>query len=231
MGPPVLSIPSLEIQRGERIFIYGPSGSGKTTLLGLLAGVLPPQQGKIEVLGQDLARLSPSQRDTFRGNHLGYIFQMFNLIPYLTVQDNILLSTDLNRERRTRITMKDRREAVLALASSLGIEGFLDRAVTQLSVGQQQRVAERDQLVGLLRRHDPRDPGGAEYVAFLGVAGEGEPQRFGAHDDAALRDGDALRRGLGRNIDHIRLAGGREVREGWFSQLGQSMRMLAMRRR
>lgn len=147
-GPVVLNIPELEVQRGERVFLYGPSGSGKTTLLGLLAGVLPPQQGKIEVLGRNLGDLSSSERDALRGNHLGYIFQMFNLIPYLSVRDNILLSADLNKERRARLGAVDRHEAVAALAASLGIDGLLDREITQLSVGQQQRVAAARALLG-----------------------------------------------------------------------------------
>jgi putative ABC transport system ATP-binding protein len=144
----VLDIPRLEIARGEKVFVYGPSGSGKTTLLGLLAGVLPPQEGSIQVLGRKLGEMGSSARDAFRGSHLGYIFQMFNLIPYLSVRDNILLSSDLNRERRMRLEGKGGNKSVLALAKSLGIDGLLDRPVTRLSVGQQQRVAAARALLG-----------------------------------------------------------------------------------
>jgi len=147
-GPPVLDIPELEVKRGERVFVYGPSGSGKTTLLGLLAGVLPSQGGRICVLGQDLGKLSPSDRDSFRGSHLGYIFQMFNLIPYLSVRDNILLSSDLNRSRRDRIQGFSRENSAKEIARSLGIDAFLERKVTDLSVGQQQRVAVARALLG-----------------------------------------------------------------------------------
>jgi putative ABC transport system ATP-binding protein len=145
-GPLVLHIPKLEVARGERVFLFGPSGSGKTTLLGLLAGVLPPQEGTIRVLGQNLSALSPSDRDSFRGNHLGYIFQMFNLLPYLSVKDNIRLSVDLSPKRRARLPACEK--ALTALAASLGIEGLLDRSVTELSVGQQQRVAVARALLG-----------------------------------------------------------------------------------
>lgn len=145
---PVLNIRSLKIYSGEKIFIYGPSGSGKTTLLGLLAGVIPPQEGSIKVLGQDLGRMSAANRDSFRGNHLGYIFQMFNLIPYLSVQDNILLAADLNQKRKAKLTSNNREQAVLSLATDLGIETLLKRNVTALSVGQQQRVAAARALVG-----------------------------------------------------------------------------------
>jgi putative ABC transport system ATP-binding protein len=102
-GPAILKINDLQIKRGEKIFIFGPSGSGKTTLLGLLAGVLGAKKGSIKILGHDLAQMTASQRDGFRGNHIGYIFQMFNLIPYLSVRDNIKLSCALNHKRLDRL--------------------------------------------------------------------------------------------------------------------------------
>jgi putative ABC transport system ATP-binding protein len=146
-GKPVLKIERLKINRGERIFIYGPSGSGKTTLLGLLAGVLPPQKGSIEILGEKLEKMSGSARDHFRGNHLGYIFQMFNLIPYLSVEENIRLSAELNPLRAKKVKGHESSSA-LAIAKALGIEDFLNRKVTELSVGQQQRVAAARALYG-----------------------------------------------------------------------------------
>ncbi|MDE2875826.1 MAG: ATP-binding cassette domain-containing protein, partial [Gemmatimonadota bacterium] len=84
-GPWVLDIPQLTLERGERAFLFGPSGSGKTTLLGVLAGVLKPDEGDVNVLGRNLASLSGARRDAFRAEHIGYVFQMFNLIPYLSV--------------------------------------------------------------------------------------------------------------------------------------------------
>ncbi|MGH7466327.1 MAG: ATP-binding cassette domain-containing protein, partial [Longimicrobiales bacterium] len=102
-GPTVLRVPGLRIERGEKLFIFGPSGSGKTTLLGLLAGVLRADAGVVRVLGTDLATLSDRRRDALRAAHIGYIFQMFNLIPYLSVQENIVLPCRLSRERRHRL--------------------------------------------------------------------------------------------------------------------------------
>ncbi|MDE2729463.1 MAG: ATP-binding cassette domain-containing protein, partial [Gemmatimonadota bacterium] len=80
-GPWVLDIPELTLERGTRAFLFGPSGSGKTTLLGVLAGVLEANEGEVTVLDEDLASLSGPQRDAFRAEHIGYVFQMFNLIP------------------------------------------------------------------------------------------------------------------------------------------------------
>src|SRR5919109_1558731 len=99
----IVRIPSLVIERHERIFLYGPSGSGKTTLLGLSAGVLGATEGSVRVLGRNLSTLSARQCDAFRGAHVGYIFQLFNLITYLNVEDNILLPCRLHRERRARL--------------------------------------------------------------------------------------------------------------------------------
>jgi len=134
-GPEILDIPELTIGRGERVFLFGPSGSGKTTLLGLLAGVLAGYTGTVEVLGQDMAKLRGSARDAFRGAHIGYIFQQFNLIPYLTVEENITLPGRLHPARGKQAG------DVQAVAQRLGIAPLLRRGVTQLSVGQQQRVA------------------------------------------------------------------------------------------
>ena len=84
-GPAVLEIDELRIAGGESVFLHGPSGSGKSTLLSLISGILQPKSGVVQVLGQDLTRLSPSACDTLRGSRMGYIFQGFNLIPYLSV--------------------------------------------------------------------------------------------------------------------------------------------------
>ena len=102
-GPDILHTPSLLIEGRERVFLYGPSDSGKTTLLGLLAGVLGATEGSVRVLGRDLSTLSARQCDAFRGARVGYIFQLFNLITYLNVEDNILLPCRLHRERRARL--------------------------------------------------------------------------------------------------------------------------------
>jgi putative ABC transport system ATP-binding protein len=147
-GPEVLRIPTLEIGAKERVFLFGPSGSGKTTLLGILAGVLAGYTGTVEVLGRDVAKMSGSQRDAFRGSHLGYIFQLFNLIPYLSVMENITLPCRLSKERRARLKGESLEQAAQEAAERLGIGALLHKPVTNLSVGQQQRVAAARSLIG-----------------------------------------------------------------------------------
>ena len=147
-GQEILDIPNFTMQKGERVFLFGPSGSGKTTLLGVLAGVLTAKSGSVRVLGTDLTRISGPRRDAFRGTHLGYIFQLFNLIPYLTVLENITLPCRLHAERRQRLGKESLDEAALHLAERLGIAHLLHNHVTRLSVGQQQRVAAARALLG-----------------------------------------------------------------------------------
>ena len=89
--PPLLDIAGFDLARGEKLFLRGPSGSGKSTLLGLVAGVLEPQSGTIEVLGENMTGLAGSKRDRLRADRMGVIFQMFNLVPYLSVVQNVML--------------------------------------------------------------------------------------------------------------------------------------------
>jgi putative ABC transport system ATP-binding protein len=147
-GRPVLSIERLDVRRGERLFVYGPSGSGKTTLLGLLAGVLRADRGLVDVLGQDLTRMSGPRRDAFRAEHIGYIFQMFNLIPYLSVTENITLPCRVSAPRRARLRDGSPDAEAARLMEHLGIAALADQRVTELSVGQQQRVAAARALIG-----------------------------------------------------------------------------------
>lgn len=147
-GAPVLDIPALHIARGERVFLHGPSGSGKTTLLGLIAGVLTPTAGKLQVLGSELGSMGSAERDRFRAAHVGYVFQMFNLIPYLSVRDNITLPVRLSAARRARLNGADANGEAQRLAAGLEIEPLLSQPVTALSVGQQQRVAVARALIG-----------------------------------------------------------------------------------
>ena len=143
-GPRVLNIPTLEVVAKEKVFLFGPSGSGKTTLLGVLGGYT----GEVEVLGRDVAKMSGSQRDAFRGSHLGYIFQLFNLIPYLSVLENITIPCRLSAERRARLNGLSLEQAAEQTAKRLGIGELLHKPVTNLSVGQQQRVAAARSLIG-----------------------------------------------------------------------------------
>ncbi len=148
----VLDIPELIINQGEKVFIRGPSGSGKTTLLGLLGGVLTAQSGDVTVLGSDLRRLSPSRRDHFRAEHIGFIFQMFNLIPYLSVIENVTLPLGFARKRFEAVLcsgVEPEQEAVRLLQHlELTEPQLLQRTVTELSIGQQQRVAAARALIG-----------------------------------------------------------------------------------
>ncbi len=145
---PVLDVPSFTVPRGRRVFLHGPSGSGKTTLLGVLSGILEASSGEVNILGRDYKSLKGQARDAFRGSHVGYVFQMFNLIPYLDVMENILLPLRVSPERRARIGAKSLEDAATGLASRLGIQPLLRRPVTELSVGQQQRVAAARALAG-----------------------------------------------------------------------------------
>ena len=144
-----LAIERFEVAPGERLLLSGPSGSGKSTLLGLLCGVVVPDRGRVEVLGTDLAALSGAARDRFRAAHLGVIFQMFNLLPYLSVLDNVLLPLSFAAERRARVGGAAATEARRLLAR-LGLEsnGIARQQAARLSVGQQQRVAAARALIG-----------------------------------------------------------------------------------
>lgn len=148
--PPVIDIERFYVERGERVFLRGPSGSGKSTLLGLVGGVLTPSRGRIHLLGTDLTALSAAGRDRFRGDHLGFIFQMFNLIPYLGVLENVLLPAQFSSARALRIPGGDLAAEGCRLLAALGLGGddYLSRPVTELSIGQQQRVAAARALLG-----------------------------------------------------------------------------------
>ncbi len=144
----ILSIPVLSVAKGETLFVYGPSGSGKTTLLGLLAGVLKATGGEVRIRGEDLTQMSGSRRDAFRAAHIGYIFQMFNLIPYLDVLENIMLPCRISGQRKQRLGELSLKEAAVSMAESLGLQGVQREKVVNLSVGQQQRVAAGRALIG-----------------------------------------------------------------------------------
>jgi putative ABC transport system ATP-binding protein len=147
----VLDIPSLQVQAGELVFIRGPSGSGKSTLLSLLAGVTTTADGTVRVMDQALERLRGVQRDHFRADHIGYIFQMFNLIPYLSVIDNVVLPCRFSSRRRDKAIARGGLESeARRLLGHLDMDhpDLVDRPVTTLSVGQQQRVAAARALMG-----------------------------------------------------------------------------------
>ncbi len=149
--PEILHIAELHIGRGEHIFIKGPSGSGKTTLLNLLGGILQPSSGQITLLDQPVSQFSGAKRDKFRADHIGVIFQMFNLVPYLSVVENVLLPCRFSKRRRKRAMHRGRLEQEARhLLARLGLQDEIlqRRQVTQLSQGQQQRVAAARALIG-----------------------------------------------------------------------------------
>lgn len=145
---PVLHVDELVVKAGKRVFLYGPSGSGKTTLLGLITGILQPQSGSCKVLGQEMTRLSMSARDQLRGSEIGYIFQSLNLIPYLTVQQNVALPCQIHARRRKNIVASSVHEEVVRLIQRLELDPHLDCGVKKLSAGQQQRVAIARAIIG-----------------------------------------------------------------------------------
>ena len=151
-GAPLLDIATCYISSGERVFIQGPSGSGKSTLLNLLTGLLLPDAGSVSIAGSDISSLSAVKRDCFRADHIGFIFQQFNLLPYLSLIDNVMLACRFSAIRTQRAvdhygSVKQSAEQLLI---ELGLEKQLRQGVTvaELSVGQQQRVAVARALIG-----------------------------------------------------------------------------------
>jgi putative ABC transport system ATP-binding protein len=151
-SPALIDIAALQIRRGERVLLRGPSGSGKSTLLSLIGGILQPGHGRLQVLGHELGALGGTARDRFRADHIGFIFQMFNLIPYLSVIENVCLPCGFSARRKQRAQRGGGSvgaEALRLLAHlDLADPALLRRPVTGLSVGQQQRVAAARALIG-----------------------------------------------------------------------------------
>lgn len=149
LDAPLIDISSLAIARGEKVFLRGASGSGKSTLLALIAGIQTPWSGSIHVAGEEMTGRSGGGRDRIRANRMGVIFQMFNLLPYLSVVGNVVLATEFSADRRKRIDRAPEAEA-LRLLARLGLDdpALLKRKVRDLSVGQQQRVAAARALIG-----------------------------------------------------------------------------------
>ena len=146
-----IGITDLNVQSDEHWLLEGPSGSGKSTLLQLLGGVLLTQQGEVQILGQSWAALSAAKRDLRRADHVGFIFQQFNLVPYLSALENTLLPCRFSQARRQAAEscggLKDEARRLLA-ALGLGAKDIQSRRAARLSVGQQQRVAAARALIG-----------------------------------------------------------------------------------
>lgn len=151
-GLDTLALGPLHLGAGQTVFLHGPSGCGKSTLLGLLAGVLTPREGRVFLLGQDWAALRAGQRDAFRADHVGVIFQQFNLLPYLSVLDNVTLPCRFSALRRQRCSQGPHagpEKLAQSWLQRMGIPAELwGRRANALSVGQQQRVAAARALIG-----------------------------------------------------------------------------------
>ena len=133
-----INIEHWSVEKGERVFIHGPSGCGKSTLLNLLSGILPVSNGSLSVLGKNLEKMSNRERDRFRANHIGYVFQQFNLIPYLDAINNIRLARYFCDKNK----YQDPGEEIEELLQSLNVaRSDWRKPSSRLSVGQQQRIA------------------------------------------------------------------------------------------
>ena len=133
---PVLAGINLEVKRGEFLALMGPSGSGKSTLLNLIGGIDRPTQGDVRVAGESLGTLKPSTLAAWRARHVGFIFQLYNLIPVLTAYRNVELPLLL-----TRLSAGERKKRVLLALQLVGLENRAGHVPRQLSGGEEQRVA------------------------------------------------------------------------------------------
>ena len=147
-APLILDIEKLSVPEAAKVFIKGASGSGKTTLLNLIAGVIRSETGSVKVGNANLSELSGAERDVFRADNIGFIFQMFNLIPYLSVLENVTVALMFSRRRREQLRGAAEDEARRIL-ERLGLnETLLGRNIKELSIGQQQRVAAARAIIG-----------------------------------------------------------------------------------
>lgn len=189
----VLDVRLLEIAAGSSTGLSGPSGSGKTTLLNIITGILTPTAGTVLVDGVDLAGLSAAERDRFRAERIGYIFQTFNLIPPLTALENVLLPMGF----ASRILKQQRRPRAQELLERVNLGHRLRHKPAELSHGEQQRVgiaralANRPRLIVADEPTASLEPGLTQEIARLLVSVCQEEQAtllVASHDRALLRN-------------------------------------------
>ncbi len=147
----LLTIPELKVAKGEHLFVHGSSGTGKSTLLNLISGVILPDSGTIELMGAQTSSINQRRRDKIRANHIGYIFQQFNLLPYLSVLQNVLMPLKFSKSRKLNAEKNHNssEQAAIHWLNELNIPSKLHTApIAKLSVGQQQRVAAARALIG-----------------------------------------------------------------------------------
>lgn len=187
-----LRVPALSVAAGERLAVVGPSGSGKTTLLYLVAGLLRADAGHVRVAGVDLRTLSEPGRRRFRAETIGFVFQDFGLLDYLTARENILYPYRVAAGSRLDAEARDR---AAALAEASGLGGRLDRHPGALSRGEQQRVAICRALVTRPRlilsdeatgNLDPDTKGRVLDLLFDRAAEQGATVLAVTHDHALL---------------------------------------------
>jgi len=144
-----LATGALALDAGESLFLHGPSGCGKSTLLSAIAGVVDVPEGAVRVAEQDVGALRGGERDRFRVDHIGLIFQVFNLVPWLSARENVLLPCTFSSRRRAR-TGDDPAGSAERLLDELGLSdpSLASKRAHELSVGQQQRVAAARALIG-----------------------------------------------------------------------------------
>lgn len=194
-GADQLDVPALALDANDSLFLFGPSGSGKSTLLNLLAGTLQSRAGRIILGEHELTTGSTARRDRLRADHIGFIFQQFNLLPFLSVLENVLLPCRFSRRRAKRACEIDGslEASGSRLLRALGLSDaqFMRRSAAELSVGQQQRVAAARALIGrpeLVMADEPTsalDAGSRDEfldLLFAEVGEAGSALLFVSHD-------------------------------------------------
>ena len=141
-----LKIKDFKLNKSDSVLIYGESGLGKSTFLNLLSGAVSPQKGNIDILGANISNTSSSIKDKIRGDHFGIVFQTFNLLPYVSVKNNILLGKAYSSIKQSKSNNNEIKELMDKLA--LSYEDLINRKAYELSIGQQQRVAVARALIG-----------------------------------------------------------------------------------
>ncbi|MCP4644628.1 MAG: ATP-binding cassette domain-containing protein [bacterium] len=177
------------VEPGDLVAVHGPSGSGKSTLLLMLGGMLHPTSGNVRFRGDDIYAIPRHRRNSYRKFSVGFIFQKFYLLPYLTVYDNIRLPLALQAGT------DNHREAVLKIAGRLGIESRLGHKPAELSAGEQQRVALARTLVAepdLVLADEPTgnlDEGNTEVIAecLVEESAQGRAIVLATHDTPLMR--------------------------------------------
>lgn len=211
-----LRVPALEVPERQRVAVVGPSGSGKTTLLHLMAGILVPMSGRVEVGGQQLSAMNDGARRRHRLASIGMVFQGIELVDYLSVRDNVLLPGRINRALKVNAALRDRAAMLL---ERVGLAPLAERRVSGLSHGERQRVGICRALIaspGLLLADEPTsalDDRSAEDVLSLlmeVVAEQGATLVMLTHDRSLLERFDRVVRvddGVAKSVEHA-CAGG-----------------------